>query len=295
MIALSPSASGPQTSPYIVDVTRENFQQEVLERSMQVPVLVDFWASWCEPCKQIAPVLESLVQQYNGRFVLAKVNADEEQAIARACAVRGLPTMKLFVQGQLGGELVGAQPEQNIRALIDRFAPPPPETQHDKAFRLLQGGQADAAIQLMKQAIQQEPDKDDHKSNLLDIYIALRRLPEATALVEGLGNNVNLQARLHGKLTLARVATEANDSLDGLRAKLAQAPNDPALLHVMGCVAALDGEFDVALETFWELFRSHRSFNDQAGRKALIAVLDMLGDGDPRVTQYRRKMFALLH
>ena len=144
-------------SPYVIDVTAENFQAVILEGSMVQPVLVDFWAEWCQPCKTLMPMLAKLADEYQGAFLLAKINTEEQQELAGQFQIRSIPACKLFVNGQMADEFTGALPEEQLRAFLDKHIPRESDNLVEQAQQLLQQGDADAAADLIAQALKDDP------------------------------------------------------------------------------------------------------------------------------------------
>lgn len=216
-------------SPFIVEVTKENYA-ELMQASFQVPVLMDFWASWCQPCHALMPILAKLAEEYQGKFILGKLNTEEEQEIASQFGIRSIPTVKLFQDGQPVDEFMGALPEQAVRQFLSKHI-------------------VDEAAVAEEQA---------RKLKVFDDRVA--DAPEAT----------ELESRL-----------EAD-------------PDDHEARHLLAAYKVIDGNIDAALELLIELVRKDRAYGDDAGRKGLLEVFELLGD-DPRVNQYRRRMASLLY
>jgi len=158
--------------PNVIDVNLRNFGAEVVRRSQDVPVLVDFWAEWCGPCKSLTPVLEKLAAEYGGRFILAKVNTDENQDLARQFGIRGIPACKLFKDGNLVGEFQGAQPEGEVRRFLDAHCDDPAEQPLDVARQLIGGGQVDGAINIREAYVAEDPGAPERKPLFVRALIA---------------------------------------------------------------------------------------------------------------------------
>ena len=194
-------------SDFVIDITEENIQAELLDKSMDVPILIDVWADWCEPCKALSPILERLVGEYQGRFILAKINADEQQSIVAQLQVKSLPTLKLITQGQIVGELIGAQPESAIRALLDPHLGEPDSLAVDNIEAVLEevealcgGGQLEQAMTLLKAIIYLEAIEPDKISSWLfkvalnsykDLCRKNKKLPLSLLESEDILNNMS--------------------------------------------------------------------------------------------------------
>ena len=164
-------------SPYIFDIDEANYEQIVLQGSHQVPVLVDFWASWCQPCQLLMPLLAKLVEEYQGRFILAKINTEEQQAIAGQFGIRSIPTVKLFRDGQPVDEFAGALPESEIRAFLDRHLPRASDGSVAQAEERLHAGDTEGALALLSQAREEDPGNPRLLVAMAQIQAAERRSP----------------------------------------------------------------------------------------------------------------------
>ncbi|HDK37520.1 MAG TPA: thioredoxin, partial [Thiolapillus brandeum] len=148
-------------SPYIVEITNDNYQTAVLEQSHKVPVLVDFWASWCQPCQMLMPVLANLAEQYQGKFILAKINTEEQQELAAQFGIRSIPTVKLFRNGDPVDEFAGALPESEIRKFLEKHISRESDAMVDQAEQLLLQGDLENALKLLQQAKQTDPENSN--------------------------------------------------------------------------------------------------------------------------------------
>lgn len=278
---------------YIVELTETNFP-EVIGRSRQVPVLVDFWADWCAPCKQIGPVLEKLAREYRGAFVLARVNADQEPLITQQFGVRGLPTLKLVVQGQLAGELVGAQSEAAIRKLLAPFlaeaqpAAEPVADFHAQVQAAAEAGHVQDALAALTARLHDK--KDDHKSRALlaEILLQESRLDEAkAALAEAPADVIELK-RPRAMLGFAE-RMRGLPSMEALGAAMRDAPDsETRYRYAVRLVAA--ARLEEGLDLLLDIFRKDRQYGEDAARKTMLEVFEMLGRDDPVVTVYRRRL-----
>ena len=241
--------------PHVFDATTETFEAEVLRKSLDVPVLVDFWATWCGPCKTLSPILEKLAGEYNGAFLLAKVDVDKEQQIAAAFQIRSVPTVFLVKGGQLVDGFPGALPEGQLREFLASHGVVPAEGALPEEEQAPLDPQAQVAA--LREAISAEPDKDELK---LDLVLALLRTGEAPEAL--------------------RTAVQTNP--DDLRAR-----------HLLGVHALVAGDSEQALEQFLDMLKRDRAYEDGLARKSLIDAFRVIED-EALVSQYRRKMSSLL-
>ena len=284
-------------SPYIHNVSMQNFQNLVLEKSINKPVLVDFWADWCQPCQTIMPMLAKLAEEYAGKFELAKVNADEEQELAAHFGIKSLPTMKLFYQGQIVDERMGAVPESDVRAMLDKHIVSKSDQFMQAAMMAYQQGHTDQALEMMNNALAKDPDNAELKVTIAQMVHSEGDSESALALLDSLdseGSKLDAAVKLRAEIKLAAQHADLPD-LGEIEQRLAQDPNDlDALLQKSRHLTA-QGDYDNAMESLLTIMRTDRSFEDDAGRKGLLELFDMLGGEHPSVQQYRRKLFTMLH
>ncbi len=284
-------------SPYIHNVGMNNFQQIVLDKSIEKPVLVDFWADWCQPCQTIMPMLAKLAEEYGGKFELAKVNADQEQELAGHFGVRSLPTMKLFYQGQIVDEQVGAVPESQVRQMLDRHIVSESQKLIQAATMAYQQGQTEQALEVLNHALAQDPDNAELKVTIAQMVYAQGDSNSAVALLDSLDEEgakldgaIKLRAEIHMAEQLADLPPLAD-----IEQRLAQNPQDLEALLQKSRHLSAQADYDNAMECLLEVMRIDRSYEDDAGRKGLLELFDMLGGEHPSVQMYRRKLFTLLH
>ena len=284
-------------SPYIHNVSMQNFQNLVLEKSINKPVLVDFWADWCQPCQTIMPMLAKLAEEYDGKFELAKVNADEEQELAAHFGIKSLPTMKLFYQGQIVDERMGAVPESDIRAMIDKHIVSESDQLVQAAMMAYQQGHTAQALEVLNNALAKDPDNAELKVTIAQMVYGEGDRESAEALLDSLdseGSKLDAAIKLRAEIKLAEQLADLPD-LGEIEQRLAQNPDDlDALLQKSRHLTA-QGDYDDAMECLLTIMRTDRSFEDDAGRTSLLELFDMLGGEHPSVQKYRRKLFTLLH
>ncbi len=282
-------------SPFIVDVTAENFR-EIMEASSEVPVLLDFWASWCQPCQVLMPILAKLAEEYQGKFLLGKLNTEEQQEIAARFGIRSIPTVKLFRDGQPVDEFMGALPETAVREFLDRHVARASDAQVLEAQKQLLAGNADAAITLLNAARDADPDNPRVALTLAEAQAAAGDVAAAEATLDGLPADerdrpavTNLRSRLFFESEVAG-APAAHE----LEARMQADPDDLQALLQLAMRKVVDQDYDAAMDLLLELMQKDRRFGDDAGRSGLLKVFELLGD-DPRVGRYRRRMASLLY
>jgi putative thioredoxin len=284
-------------SPYVFEVNQQNFAAVVVENSQRVPVLVDFWADWCQPCKTLTPLLTKLAQEYRGGFILAKVDAEAEQGLAGHFRVRSLPTVMVVWQGQIVDQMVGVQPESAYRAVIDQLRADPGDQILEQVDALWQHGRQKQAVELLHEALKHEPDRVELKVALADKLVQLDRGEEARTLLQSLPAEERDRQPASGLLARLQFADLAQGAPDlaTLEAQVRAKPDDCAARRQLAARYVLAGDYEAALEQFMDILRRDPKFGDEAGRKGLIALFEMLGNENPLVVTYRRRMFSMLH
>ncbi|MDX1796730.1 MAG: thioredoxin [Hydrogenovibrio sp.] len=282
----------------IIDVTSENFEEMVLQNSMHVPVLVDFWAPWCGPCKQVMPMLEKLANQFAGRFILAKVNTEEQQTLADQFQIRSIPSFKVFHQGKVVQELQGAQPAKAFEeALQPYLKPDESEDLRQQAQQAFAEQQIDRALQLLGEAAQANPNNFRVHLDLAKMYFQTGHVDRAKELMEKLPDEA--KASDEGKSLLAlfkftQIVAES-DSVEALQQRLQQDPNDAEALYGLSGYLMLHNHPEQAMQTLLKLFMVDREYRDGIAKKTLIEIFEMLQSDHPElVNAYRRKLQGLL-
>jgi putative thioredoxin len=283
-------------TPTPLIATAENFIEEVIEASKVAPVLVDFWADWCEPCKQLMPILDRLAQEYAGRFLLAKVNADEQQALIQQVGVRSLPTAVLFKEGTVVDHFVGVVPEAQIRQLLDRHLPPLAKSPMEQARELSKAGQYGAAGALLETALGKEPTNIELQCALAELKVLGGDLDGGKTMLgaaQAREPAAHAVKRLAALIEFSDVVT-LNSDIGKLRERLASNSTDLEARHALAVHRLLAGDYDAALEDWLEMMRSNRKYKDDLARKSLVMAFELIGQQDPRVAQTRREMARLL-
>jgi putative thioredoxin len=280
----------------MLNVSEADFQQTVLEESFQRPVLVDFWADWCQPCRSLMPLLARLAEEYGGKFLLAKLNTEENPNLAAALGIRSLPTVRLFLEGQVVDEFMGALPESQVRAFLDKHIPNEIDLLLAQAEQLAMQDQSQQAASLLQHAAELDPSNSRVKIAQARLAAALGQIEQARALLDGLDASARAEpeaAALIAQLGFSQRLQESPGP-DQLQQRLDANPNDSEARYLLALHAIQQENYEQALELLLELMRRDRAYQDDAARKSLLELFDMLGSG-PLVSKYRNRMFTLLH
>ncbi len=282
-------------SAWILDVGEQDFEREVLERSDQVPVVVDFWAPWCGPCRVLGPILERLAEEHAGGFVLARVDIDANPALAQAFQVRSIPAVKAIRERALAGAFEGAQPEAAVRRFVESILPSPAEREAKAAYASMASGDAAAARAHWEDALALDPRLPAALYGLAQLEADEGEGESALALLEriGPGTRVSDDAdRLAATLRTRGAAAGADES--ELRRRVADAPDDPVAQLALGRLLAAKGRHQEALAALLESVRRDPGHEDGAARRAMLDVFAVLGADDPLTQEYRSALARTL-
>lgn len=277
---------------HVFDVDQQTFEADVLQASLTTPVLVDFWATWCEPCKTLGPMLEKLAAEYNGAFRLGKVDVDSQQELAGMFGIKSIPTVVLVKDGQVLDGFTGALPEGQLREFLSRHVQPLKAA--ETAEEVVQET-PEQAINRLQQEIATEPKKPDLKLDLALALMQAGRTDAAEAELAALPANLATDARavrLRSELDLAHALKDA-PSLDALEQRVQANAEDWAARDQLGVRLLLEGDAEAGLEQFLVILQKARDWNDGQGKKRLLAAFATLDDAD-LVSRYRRRMASLL-
>ena len=282
---------------HVFDATAATFEAEVLQASLKVPVLVDFWAEWCGPCKTLGPILEKLAAEYNGAFRLAKVDVEAEQQLAGAFQVRSIPTVMLVKDGQLVDGFPGALPEAQLRQFLQHHGIEPAPAVEDVAEVEVDAAPVDphAEVVRLRKAAEAAPDDAALRLDLALALLAAGNAREADALIEALPANLATDERTlraRARLGFMREAQDAPPT-GVLEAAIARDPGDLRARYLLGVQHLVAGHAEAGLQQFLEMLQRDRAFEDGLPRRALIDAFRILDDVD-LVGRYRRRMSSLL-
>ena len=284
------------TTPRVFDATAATFEDTVIRTSLETPVLINFWAAGFEPCETLSPLLEKLAADYNGAFVLARVDAAQEQEVASAFQIRSVPTAILVKDGQLVDGFPGALPEDQLKEFLTHHGiEPAPLFEQELAEVAAPPVDPHAEVMRLRKAIEAEPDKAELKLDLALSLLQTGATTEAQQLLDGLPANLSTDDRTikaHARLGFFALAKDA-PPVELLEAAIAADPDDLRARHLLGVRQFVAGDAEAALIQFIEMLQRDRTYENGLARKTLIDAFRVLDDED-LISRYRRKMSSLL-
>ena len=274
----------------VIDSTDATFQRDVIERSHELPVIVDCWAPWCGPCRVLGPILEKLAYERDGQVQLVKVNTDENPQVAQALQVQGIPAVFAFAGGRVISQFVGAQPEERVREFFDSLVPSEADLKAAEGYRMLQQNQVPIARLHFQAALEEDPNHEMAGVGLAALLAGTGEVAQAAELAKRWPDNPTTKGIL-ASIELRQAIGERDP--EAIHAHAAANPDDAEARYLHGCLLALEGQWQQSLDTLLESVRLDRYACDEGARKRLLDIFAVLGE-QPIVAEYRRRLGSLL-
>jgi len=286
-----------EKSPWIADTTAATFEKDVVQQSLERPVVVDFWATWCQPCQLLAPTLEKLATEYGGKFALIKVNVDEQQEIAAAFGVESIPYVVAVAEGRPVAEFTGVKTEPQLREWLAEFLPAPADELLRKGQQQEEAGEFSAAEASYREALQHDEKRDDLRISLARTIVAQDRDEEAATIIEQLEKRGWLEPegeRVKSQLELRAAAAETG-GLDEARKAVAANPDDLMSRIRLADALAVARKHQEALEICLQVVLADRGAAREEAKQTMVRIFDMLGSASELTSSYRRKLSTALY
>ena len=284
----------------IIEINQDQFLDQVVEKSKKLPVMVDFWAPWCGPCKQLTPILEKLINKKNGKIILAKINVDENQGLAAQLNIQSIPTVYGFVDGKPVDAFQGAQPESKIEVMIDKLISLTPGNEVpqllDEAEQLFKDQKFDQAEKIYENLVTMDPGNIKIISGLLRCLAQLKKYNEVNEMLNSLDDEIINNEEI---LKIKKLIDNTNDgensvSIDELTRHLINSPTDKDTRYKLAKQLLKNNEFMRGFEELLEIYNQDSKWNDEAAKKKLLEYFDMLGFNDPNVIEARKLLSSLM-
>jgi len=280
--------------PHVIEVDASTFQKEVLDRSQTTPVVVDFWAAWCAPCRTLGPTLERLAEEGGGSWILAKVDVDENPGIAGQYGVQGIPAVKAFLGGKVIDEFTGALPVDRVRAWLSRVVPSEADRLVAEALASRHNGDLWTAEFKLRAAVEKEPDHGWALTELADLVLQRGDPAEAKLLVDRIPEYVNGEVGRRRDAILLKLGGDGLDA-DVLAAQVAADPADLEARWSLARALAARGDFENALSNLLSIVRRDRAYRDDGARKEMIRIFDVVGTRSPMADRWRDQLAKVLY
>ncbi len=284
---------------YIIDINQDQFVQEVVDKSKTTPVIVDFWAPWCGPCKQLTPILENLVKKKNGKVILAKVNIDENQGIAGQLNIQSIPTVYGFVDGKPIDAFQGAQPESKIEVMIDKLIEATPGNEVPKLLEeadfLFKDQKFEKALNIYESLVASDSSNPKIIVGILRCLTQLNKYDEAKEMIESLDDEIIANEEiLKIKKLLSNIGDSNERNFDNLKSKLHNDPENKDARYSLAEKYLAANEIELGFEELLYIFNRAPKWNEECAKKKLLEYFDLLGFNDPNVIEARKKLSALM-
>ena len=283
----------------IKDSDTNNFSMDVIDQSTKTPVVVDFWAPWCGPCKQLSPTLDKLAREYGGKIQLVKINVDENQELATQMRVQSIPMVVAFKDGQPVDGFAGALPESQLRQFFEKLTGSegsPIEQALEKASMMVANGDTQNAAEIYSEILAQDPINAASHAGVAKCLIEAEGIEKAQAYLKGLDADILNKEEVKSVLAaidLEHASTDTEET-DSLRQKLATRPDDPQLRYDLAIALYGDGCSEEAIDILVELVETHKTWNEEAARAQLLKIFEALGHSDPITIEGRRKLSVVI-
>ena len=283
----------------IKDSDTNNFSTDVIDQSTNIPVVVDFWAPWCGPCKQLSPTLDKLAREYGGKIQLVKINVDENQELATQMRVQSIPMVVAFKDGKPVDGFAGALPESQLRQFFEKLTGSegsPIEQALEKASMMVANGDTQNAAEIYSQILAQDPINAASHAGVAKCLIEAEGIEKAQAYLKGLDADILNKEEVKSVLAaidLEHASTDTEET-DSLREKLDTRPDDPQLRYDLAIALYGDGYSEEAINILVELVKTHKTWNEEAARAQLLKIFEALGHSDPITIEGRRKLSVVI-
>ena len=285
---------------YVLDINQDQFVDQVIEKSKSVPVLVDFWAPWCGPCKQLTPTLENLVNKKNGKIILVKINVDENQGIASQLNIQSIPTVYGFIDGRPIDAFQGAQPESKIEAMINKMIDSMPGNEIPKLLQEsdenFKNNKFEESKNIYESIIAMDPGNPKIIVGLLRSLLQMKKLAEAREIIESLDDNIINDEEISKTIKLIENFTDENgqDKILKLEEQVKTNPDKHELRFDLAVELLKTNNTQKGFEELLTIFDKNPKWNDEAAKKKLLEYFDLLGFNDPNVMNARKKLSSLM-